>query len=359
MHLNPYLFFLMKNGQVIVWDYLHHKQFSLEHDYIERLKLWSSGKVEVPSPIDQELEGAQLITKEPFDAPEWGWDELSKIFHIGTKNIADHLMGLDKEEWIKNYLDYCHSIASHPPTFHTQKEGKVIPLPQPNLALLKGQDFLEVMYKRKTNRSFKGEPISLEHLSTILHVSLGPIHEKWSDLEDNGLQVLGRRKSFPSAGGLHPEEAYIVALRVEGLKPGVYHYNSFEHHLTLIEEKFSETELVQLLYGQYFAEGLSAGIFLTLRFEKGWWKYPHSRGYRMALLDIGHASQSVLLTATAANLDTWLTGAFGDSQVEKFLHLTSATEQPIFFIGIGHGNDMTVDECMLSQVNNFTPEGKR
>lgn len=356
MHINPYLFFLMKDGQAIVWDYLHHKQFSLEPAYMERLRLWSSGKVESSSTIDQELEGAELIAKEPFEKIEWGWDELSKIFHVGTKDIADHLIGLSKEEWIKNYLDYCQSIASHPPAFYTQKEGKIIPLPPPNLDLLKGQDFLEVMYKRKTNRSFKGEPTSLENLSTILHVSLGPIHEKWSDLEDNGLQVLGRRKSFPSAGGLHPEEAYIIALRVEGLAPGIYHYNSFEHYLTLIEEKFFETELVQLLYGQYFAEGLAAGIFLTLRFEKGWWKYPHSRGYRMALLDIGHASQSVLLTATAAGLETWLTGAFGDSHVEKFLHLSSATEQPIFFIGIGHGNNMTVDGQMLSQVNDLVPE---
>ncbi len=350
MHINPYLFFLLKDGEFIVWDYLHHAQFALEPDYMERLKLWSLNQIDSPSPIDAELEEAQLISKTPFQQGEWGWDELSKIFHIGTKDIAEHLIGLTKEEWTENYLTYCQSIASHPPTFHIQREGKCINLPQPNLSLLDQQDFLEIVKRRKTNRSFKGEPISLDYLSTLLFVSLGPLHEKWSDLEDNGLQILGRRKSFPSAGGLHPEEAYLIALKVDGLTAGIYHYDSVEHHLTLIEEKFAEAELVQLLYGQYFAEGLAAGIFLTARFEKGWWKYPHSRGYRMTLIDSGHASQSILLTATALGLDTWLTGAFSDSHVEEFLSLNSSTEQPLFFIGLGHGNNMTVDEYMLSQL---------
>lgn len=350
MYINPYLFFLVKDGQFIVWDYQRHKQFSLETEYADRLRLWSASNIQDASPLDQELEEAGLITKEPIETNEWGWDELAKIYHIGSKNISDHLMTLTQEQWIDNYLNYCDSISSHPPVFHTKKEGKTVLLPQPNLSLLEKNGFLETMKERKTSRSFNGDPISLDQLSTLLYVSLGPLHEKWTDLEDNGLQVLGRRKSFPSAGGLHPEEAYIIALNVEGLRPGIYHYDSIEHHLTLIETNFSEQELISLLYGQYFAQGLAAGIFLTARFEKGWWKYAHSRGYRVIFMDIGHASQSILLTATAVGLETWLTGAFGDTQVEKFLKLTSPTEQPILFIGVGHGDNQTVDSHILSRL---------
>lgn len=352
MYINPHLFFLVRDGQFIVWDYKNHKQFALEAEYAERLRLWSSGNAHQPSPIDKELEEAQLISEQPYGTEEWGWDELSKIYHVGTKNIADNLMDLNKEEWIENYLGYCQSIASQPPTFQTKKDGEAIALPDPNFSLLDKRTLLDAVKERKTSRSFKGETVSLEHLSTLLFVSLGPIHEKWTDLEDNGLQVLGRRKSFPSAGGLHPEEAYIVALRVEGLVPGIYHYDSFSHQLTLVETGFTEQRLVELLYGQYFAEGLSFGIFLTARFEKGWWKYPHSRGYRVILLDIGHASQSTLLTATALGLDTWLTAAFGDTQVEEFLKLNSPTEQPLMFIGFGHSNKSTIDESMLTYLRN-------
>ncbi len=352
MYINPNLFFLIKDGQFIVWDYLHHTQFTLEPDYMERLRLWAEGKVESLSSIDDELEEAQLIAKEPFIQQEWGWDDLSKIFHIGTRDIAEHLIGLSREEWIESYLAYCNTIATHPPAFHIKKEAEIkVPLPTPDLSLLDQEKYYSVVKRRKTNRYFKGEKISLDILSALLFVSLGPLHEKWSDLEENGLQILGRRKSFPSAGGLHPEEAYLIALRVEGLTPGIYHYDSVDHHLTLIEEKFAEEELIPLLYGQYFAEGLAAGIFLTSRFEKGWWKYPHSRGYRMTLIDIGHASQSLVLTATALGLDTWMTGAFSDSQVEKFLSLNCSTEQPIFFIGFGQGHSSTLEPHMLSQLS--------
>lgn len=350
MHINPYLFFLVKDGNFIVWDYLRHKQFSLEMEYADRLRLWSGGTIEEASSLDEELEAAGLITKEAIQVNEWGWDELSKIYHIGSKNISDHLMTLTQEQWIESYLDYCDSISSHPPVFHIKKEGNIVLLPPPNLTLLEKEGFLETVKARKTSRSFNGNPISLDQLSTLLYVSLGPLHEKWADLEDNGLQVLGRRKSFPSAGGLHPEEAYVVALNVEGLHAGIYHYDSIEHHLTLLETDVCEQELISLLYGQYFAQGLAAGIFLTARFEKGWWKYPHSRGYRVVFLDIGHASQSVLLTATGLGLETWLTGAFGDTQVEKFLKLTSTTEQPILFIGMGYGDNQTVDNHILSRL---------
>lgn len=352
MHVNPYLFFLIKEGQHIVWDYQNHKQFSLEPEYLERLRLWSTGIPPSPSLLDKELEAANLIAKERFEPEEWGWDELSKIYHIGTKNIANHLMDMNKEEWAKNYLAYCQTIATHPPDFHTRKEGQTFLLPSPTLSLLEESNFLEVVKRRKTCRTFKGEPISLDQLSTLLYVSLGPIHEQWADLEENGLQILGRRKAFPSAGGIHPEEAYVIALNINGLAPGVYHYNSVDHNLTLVNQQLSEPELIKLLYGQYFAEGLSFGIFLTSRFEKGWWKYPNSRGYRVIFMDIGHASQTILLTATALGMETWLTGAFGDTKVEKFLNLTTSTEQPLLFIGAGAGDNYTIDKFTLNQLDN-------
>ncbi|WP_245528688.1 hypothetical protein [Candidatus Odyssella thessalonicensis] len=66
MYLNPNLFFLIKDGQFVVWDYLHHTQFTLEPDYMERLRLWGEGKIESLSTIDRELEEAKLIAKEPF-----------------------------------------------------------------------------------------------------------------------------------------------------------------------------------------------------------------------------------------------------------------------------------------------------
>lgn len=354
MHVNPYLFFILKDGEYIIWDYLNHNQYEVELGYIERLKLWSVGQVHDFSDIDKDLQEAQLISDHPFDQHEWGWDELSKIFHIGTKNIADHLLHLNKDEWIDEYLAFCKSIAESSPIFNTHKKNnnKTVFLPPPDLSLVSNIKYLDVVKKRKTSRSFDGSSISLEVINCLLHISLGPLHSNWDDLEGNNLKVLGRRKSFPSAGGLHPEEAYVVSLNIEGLTSGIYYYNSVDHNLSLVNDSFSESELISILQGQYFASGLAGGIFLTSRFEKTWWKYPHSRGYRMSLIDNGHASQSILLTATALGLDTWMTGAFSDSNVEKILRIETTTEQPLFFIGFGHGDNTTLDSSMLQKLHN-------
>ena len=55
----------------------------------------------------------------------------------------------------------------------------------------------------------------------------------------------------------------------------------------------------------------------------------------MALLDIGHLSQTYQLVATALGLSTWITGAFKDSAVRKLLNIKRNSEQPIFFISAG------------------------
>ncbi|MBN9344025.1 MAG: hypothetical protein BGO76_08185 [Caedibacter sp. 38-128] len=347
MYVNPHIFFFLKDGDIIAWDYKNHQQFALEKLYFERLVDWAKGNELDPMSIDQELvEGALLCAQQPLKE-EWGWDVLAQIYHIGTRDIATNLGELDPQQWSKEYLEYCQGISQDAPEFHTKREGTVIELPSPDLSLLKNQNFLDVIKARKTCRSFTGEPVTLEYLSTLLYVSLGPLHDKWQDLEDNNLMVLGTRKAFPSGGGIHPEEAYIVAFNVEGLEPGVYHYDDQQHSLTLIKKGEFEKQVIELLLGQFFAKGLAFGIFLTSRFDKIWWKYPHSRAYRVALLDIGHASQTTLLTATALGLQTWLTGAFYDSKIEEFLEIKTSAESSIFFIGVGHGDNQSIPPEIL------------
>lgn len=333
MHINPNLFFLFKDGDFVVWDYQNHQQFALEDAYFERLKLWSQGKVTQPSPIDEELLGANLLSTIPISQGEWGWDLLSHIFHKGTSDISENI--LTAEQWTESYLDYCAMIAKNPLPIVLSNAN--IELPTADVSLLKTTDLIDVFYKRKTCRSFHSELITLSQLSTLLYFSFGNIHKEWPDLD--GLQQLGIRKAFPSGGGLHPEEVYIVVLRVEGLEAGVYHYDCINHRLRLVKTGFFEQKVVELVCSQYFAEGIAVGLFLTSKFEKSWWKYPHSRGYRVCLLDMGHASQTCLLTASGLGLHTWVSGAFSDSNIRTFLELESETEFPLFFIGIGHGDN--------------------
>lgn len=335
LRLSPYLFFFLKDGETIVWDYDSHQQYALEDAYFQRLQKWARKEVTDILPMDYELwEGKLLVDVTQAEPHAWGWDMLAHIYHHGTSNIAE--TPIPAEEWTKQYIEYCESIAKDSPLHHTPTLNAT-PLPQADTTLITTQNLVDNFYKRKTCRSFLGKSITLEQLSTLLYLSFGTIHKEWPDLK--GLQQLGLRKAFPSGGGLHPEEAYIIALHVEGLEPGIYHYDCHNHGLRHIKSGFFEEYLVELLCSQYFLEGVAAGIFLTSQFEKSWWKYPHSRGYRVSLMDMGHASQTALLMATALGLNTWMSGAFSDRKTRAFLEIENPSEYPLLFLGIGYGDN--------------------
>ena len=84
---------------------------------------------------------------------------------------------------------------------------------------------------------------------------------------------------------------------------------------------------------------MAFGIYITARLNKYWWKYKHSRSYRIMLLDIGHVSQTLLLSCTAAQLKTWQTGAFLDSEIEQLLGIDGYNESVILYVGAGHGSN--------------------
>ena len=58
----------------------------------------------------------------------------------------------------------------------------------------------------------------------------------------------------------------------------------------------------------------------------------------MAYVEAGHIAQTFQLVATSLGLNTWLTGALSDTQVENLLNLEDSTEQPLFFVGCGRSD---------------------
>ena len=159
---------------------------------------------------------------------------------------------------------------------------------------------------------------------------------KESELSKKGFYEALIRKTSPSGGGLHCNEAYVIIQNVDGLKKGVYHYNVRKHGLTYIGEW--EEPLSELLCGQYFGDKAAIGIFVVAHLEKLWAKYPHSRGYRVALCDAGHLSQMFHLCARSLGLDSWLTGAFEDCAVSGLLKLEGAHHAPLLFLAAGYGS---------------------
>jgi putative peptide maturation dehydrogenase len=147
------------------------------------------------------------------------------------------------------------------------------------------------------------------------------------------------KKGAPSAGGLHPVEAYVLVQRVDGIVPGLYHYHPAAHALEPIRE-MDATELEKLaktcLGGQpYFAEA-HVVVALAGRFARNFWKYRnHAKAYRAVILDAGHLSQSLYLAATELGLGAFVTAGVNEVQIEEAFGLEAMAEGPLAMCGFG------------------------
>jgi len=341
MYINPCIFILARPPHQIVWNYENHTQFELDLHYSARLAqlINNPSHFNTHNPIDTDLLNANILTTEPQEDLEWKWDELSKIFHIGTKNIPCESAPCDASEWATLYLQHCNEVLAlpTPPAFEKASPINRVTLPPCSLTDIENVSLAQTLVSRSTSRSFSGQSISIEQVSTLLYLTLGYLNERVTDPEVGDSNFIHARRSSPSGGGLNTCEGYLYVSQVTGLGPGIYAYHPDEHSLSHLQP-LPDEPLGQLLSGQHFINPLPFGLFITSRFDKLWWKYEHSRAYRMAFIETGHVSQVFLMVATALGLKTWLTGALTDRQVERLFGLERSPEQPLFFVGCGHGD---------------------
>ncbi|MGE8149473.1 SagB family peptide dehydrogenase [Pseudomonas frederiksbergensis] len=353
MHINPHLFILPRTPGQIVWDYRNHKQFELNLEYSTRLAqlIDDPDAFDNRNIIDTQFLNTGILTTSTQDTNEWGWDELSKIFHIGTKNIPCEYTPQNIHEWSRHYLDHCNDVltSSAPDCARARRPAsELINLPAPSG--LPADSLANALALRKTCRSFTGKAVPLGEVSTLLYWSLGYLKEREGDIDETIAEGLTARRSSPSGGGLNACEGFLHVQNVDGLEPGLYAYHPADHALSFVSA-LPGSPLGQLLCGQHFINNLPVGLFITARFDKLWWKYQHSRAYRMAYVEAGHISQTFQLVATTLGLNTWLTGALTDDQVETLLGFEDSAEQPLFFVGCGQSDGQVMCKELKALLN--------
>jgi SagB-type dehydrogenase family enzyme len=142
-------------------------------------------------------------------------------------------------------------------------------------------------------------------------------------------------KTSPSAGARHPIEVYVLALAVDGLDPGSYHYRPADHELELVSARSGPETARAWCAGQAHPANASAIFVMTAVFDRSMWKYPNPRAYRTVLLDAGHLGQTFCLTATHLGLASFCTAALKDSLIEDDLGLDGISESAIYVVGAG------------------------
>lgn len=193
----------------------------------------------------------------------------------------------------------------------------------------------ELLGQRATCRNFDETfLLPLSDLSTSLHRVFGA-----QATQELAPGIVALKKNSPSGGGLHPIEAYVLVQRVQGLAPGLYHYQPVAHALEPMRLATTE-ELAamahELVAGQHWFANAPVQVLMAARFRRNYWKYRnHSKAWKVIQLDAGHLSQNLYLSATEQGYGAFVTGAINDECAERLFELDGVTVGAIAVCGFG------------------------
>lgn len=256
-------------------------------------------------------------------ADTWGgWNPAAGFFHFTTKNVpGPRNRGARERELQEKY-----AVQGAPPKVKRYRRAATVELP----AAAAGGQFHDVLTARRTWRCFADEPVALADLATLLGLTCGVQQVK----ESVGLGPV-HLKTSPSSGARQPLEAYVLALRVDGLAPGLYHYVADAHCLERVKAGAGPRTVAKYLPGQPWYEPAGALLMLTAVFARTQWRYPFARAYRSVLLEAGHVCQTFCLAATWLGLAPFCTGRFADAVVERDMRIDGVTESFVYGGGVG------------------------
>lgn len=173
------------------------------------------------------------------------------------------------------------------------------------------------------------EQISLREFGTLFGLSLRERADK--------------RRNYPSAGALYPVETYLISTAIEGQAPGVFHYEPAAHALERLLDLPPRFDMKKIAARPDMLP-LSALLVFTGVWNRSSVKYG-DLAYLHTLLESGHMSQNVLLTATALELQARPYAGFNDRLITELLDINEEEEQAIHSVTLSkRGRDSSPHE---------------
>jgi SagB-type dehydrogenase family enzyme len=193
-----------------------------------------------------------------------------------------------------------------------KSSGETVKLPPPRHD---GEVSVEkALAERRSIRSYKEEPLTLNDLSQILWAAQGITEPK------KGL------RTAPSARAQFLIEVYVLPGNVTDLPVGAYKYQPQGHDLIKVADGDKKAELFKAVGQASIKNAPAVLVFsgLSEKTQRPAWMY----------LEAGHAAQNVYLQAVSLKMGGVVIGGFKDEDVRKVLNL-SEKEQPLYIMPIG------------------------
>lgn len=250
---------------------------------------------------------------------------LAEVFHENTKYVQNGRLNAARTGEFRT--DSVERVLARTEPRYADYPTVALPDPRP----VDDRTLGSAVSDRRTERSFSGEGVDLERLATLLGRAFGT-----TGVEDR-LELEKSLRAYPSPGGLYPVEAYVAAVRVDGLDPGVYHYAPDDHELARLRSvDWPAGELPNdlLLTDEDAFDGAAAGVFLTGVLPRALSKYG-PRGYRYVLQESGHMAQNAQLLGRALDLGVVPVGGYDDRAVDDLLGVDGVDEATVYALVLG------------------------
>jgi SagB-type dehydrogenase family enzyme len=275
---------------------------------------------------------------------------LEHSFATGREGEEDftHLMWAPHELWFharsragRHDLPYggtywAESLADPPPVVRPSRGTPAISLFQPDLVALRRDDptLTTVLEDRHSVRDHDDSvPLTLRQLGEFLFRTARVRHtmrEGRNELSD---------RPYPSGGACHELEIYLVVRNVDGVEPGLYHYNPAGHSLETVagpaKPLTALSELARI--SSLMTTPPQVTLVIAARPGRVMWKY-QSMAYALTLKHVGVLYQVMYSVATAMGLAACALGggdsdAFAAATGLSYLAETSVGE---FILGSRH-----------------------
>ena len=214
-----------------------------------------------------------------------------------------------------------------PPLVKAPVSDERIKLPMDFDALKLKGDLLSLLRSRASHRVFTDEAISLSELSFLLWATQGI-----KEIRGNNYATL---RTVPSGGARHGFETYLAVIRVEGLKPGRYHYLPMTAELEYLGElNEPDRTVTESLMWQDWAGNAAVAFYWSLVQYRCEWRYDVS-AHRVALIDSGYVSENLYLACESLGLGTCAIAAFDYEFAGKLFDLDNDGESIVLTSPVG------------------------
>lgn len=334
----------LEDGKIVLHNFLTRDRFACPAEYLEflaKLDEWTKPEelfrcfpdmdpMHLAGQIPKLVEAKVLLVKGTPEAEldetyrrEWLWGEVAGFFHFSVRDTR-FVTGKPARAIMRKLK----ARRASPRLFQPNTSGRVVKLPKADV----GAEPLALMRRRRSRRQFDGEPISTQALADCLFAGNGIV-------EFRHHQGFGRLPitMTPSGGARNPFELYVYAQRVEGLKPGFYHYGALKHDLGLVHA--GSVDIPEMLGTQRWTAKSAAIVFLVAHFPRTMWKYHLPMAYRVVAMEAGFIGQNIALAATHHKLSAVPSGALKDTLIENYLDLPAVESAVLLSLTIGRPND--------------------